>query len=92
MPKRTRRQGKKPDINELAHAIVDLATNEEEEQSPKDEESPPEDSGKDPHAVALGRKGGKIGGKARAANMTPEERSEAARKAAIARWKKKRKK
>ncbi len=42
--------------------------------------------GKDPHAVALGRRGGKKGGKARAANMTPEQRSEAARKAARARW------
>lgn len=42
--------------------------------------------GKDPHAVALGRRGGKKGGKARAANMTPKERSEAARKAARARW------
>ena len=37
-------------------------------------------------AVALGRLGGKKGGKARAANMTPEERQESARKAAQARW------
>lgn len=42
--------------------------------------------GKNPHAVALGRKGGKKGGAARAANLTPEERSEAARKAVRARW------
>jgi hypothetical protein len=33
-----------------------------------------------------GAKGGKIGGTARAANMTPEQRSEAARKAVQARW------
>ena len=33
-------------------------------------------------------KGGLKGGKARAAKLTPEERSEAARKAATARWKK----
>jgi len=44
---------------------------------------------KDPDAVALGRKGGLKGGKARAANMTLEERSEASRKAANARWGKK---
>jgi hypothetical protein len=44
------------------------------------------DQGKDPAAVALGRKGGLKGGKARAAKMTPEQRSEAARKAAAARW------
>ena len=37
-------------------------------------------------AVALGRLGGKKGGTARAANMTPEERSESARKAVQARW------
>jgi hypothetical protein len=37
----------------------------------------------------LGRKGGKLGGTARAANMTPEQRSEAARKAVQARWAKK---
>jgi len=38
----------------------------------------------------LGRLGGAKGGKARAANMTKKERSEAARKAANARWAKKR--
>ena len=42
---------------------------------------------KDPSAVALGRKGGLKGGKARAAKLTPERRSEIARKAAAARWK-----
>jgi hypothetical protein len=49
---------------------------------------PPYDptEGKDPAAVALGRKGGLKGGKARAESMTPEQRSEAARKAAEARW------
>ena len=40
-------------------------------------------------ARLLGRLGGAKGGKARAANMTPEERSESARKAAKARWAKK---
>jgi hypothetical protein len=37
----------------------------------------------------LGRKGGKKGGAARAAAMTPEQRSESARKAVTARWAKK---
>jgi hypothetical protein len=46
---------------------------------------------KNPAAVALGRKGGKKGGPARAAGMTPEERSESARKAVLARWAKKKK-
>lgn len=43
---------------------------------------------KNPHAVALGRKGGLVGGKARAKAMTAEARSEAAKKAATMRWKK----
>jgi hypothetical protein len=41
-------------------------------------------------ARKLGRRGGLKGGPARAAKMTPEERSEAARKAVKARWAKKR--
>jgi hypothetical protein len=43
---------------------------------------------KNPAAVALGRLGASKGGKARAANMTPEQRSESARKAVNARWEK----
>jgi hypothetical protein len=36
--------------------------------------------------VKMGRKGGKIGGKKRVANQTPEQRSASARKAVQARW------
>ncbi len=43
---------------------------------------------KNPHAVALGRKGGKKGGLARAKALSPERRSEIARLAVQARWKK----
>jgi hypothetical protein len=78
MPERSR---KRPtDVNELAKHLVDEATAEAEPFDP--------DAGKDPAAVALGRKGGLKGGKARAAKMTPEERREAAKKAAAARWQK----
>ena len=73
MPKRSR---KPADLNRLAASIVDEATSDE----------PAPDDGKDPAAVALGRKGGKKGGKARAERMSAEERSEAAKKAAKARW------
>lgn len=75
MPNRSRRPR---DVNALARQLVDEATGEAPPFDP--------DAGKDPAAVALGRKGGLKGGKARAAKMTPEERSEAARKAAEARW------
>jgi hypothetical protein len=80
MPNRSSK--KRLDLNELAAQIVGEATDE----CPPVEEVPPADEGKDPAAVALGRKGGLKGGKARAAKMTPEERSEAAKKAARARW------
>ncbi len=76
MPKRS---SKPRDLNRLAAAIVDQATDED-----KPEQSA--DHGKDPAAVELGRRGGLKGGKARAAKLTPEQRSEAARKAARARW------
>ena len=48
------------------------------------------DSGKNPVAVALGKpgaaKGASKGGLARARNLSPEQRSAVARKAANARW------
>ena len=73
------RSSKRPhDVNELAKQLVGEATGEEPKYDPNE--------GKDPAAVALGRKGGLKGGKARAARMTPEERSAAARRAAAARW------
>jgi hypothetical protein len=79
MPERSR---KRPtDVNELAKQIVDEATGEAVPVDP--------DAGKDPAAVALGRKGGLKGGRARAAKLTPEERAESARRAARARWAKK---
>lgn len=53
---------------------------------------PPQTSvtdGKNPAAVALGRLGGKKGGKARAEKLTAKHRREIAKKAAEARWRKK---
>lgn len=72
MPKRLRKRPTDP--NALAHSIL------------QDVIALTEKPVKDPAAVALGRKGGKVGGKRRAANMTAAERSEAAKKAANARW------
>jgi len=76
MPDRSRKRPRDP--NELAKRLVDEATGEQPKYDP--------DEGKDPAAVALGRKGGLKGGKARAAKMTPEQRTEAARRAARAQW------
>lgn len=47
---------------------------------------------KNPAAVALGRLGGLRGGPALAAKLTPAQRKASARKAALARWSKMRKK
>jgi hypothetical protein len=41
---------------------------------------------KNPHAVALGKRGGSKGGRLRAEKLSPEKRSEIARKAVLARW------
>ena len=45
---------------------------------------------KNPAAVALGRLGGLKGGEARARKLSPTERKAIARKAALARWKNRR--
>jgi hypothetical protein len=46
----------------------------------------PRPAQKNAAAVSLGRLGGLKGGKARAAKLSPEQRSEIARRAAAARW------
>jgi hypothetical protein len=74
MPKRISKKLK--DSNQIAASVVALATEE-------------------PHIdrntlsavmAAMGRKGGRIGGKRRLETMTPAKRKAAARKAAKARW------
>ena len=77
MPDRSRKRPR--DLNALAASIVRDSTDEDKTDEPVDE-------GKDPAAVALGRKGGLKGGKARAAKLTPEQRSGIAREAARKRW------
>jgi hypothetical protein len=70
-PKRPR------DPNQLAKAIIDIATGEKTDRDPT-----PEEQGKDPAAVAMGKKGGK----ARADSLTAERRTEIAKRAAVRRW------
>lgn len=83
MPEHSSKKPKRPrDLSLLAKKIVDLATEGEPE-------TPPFEDTRNPHAVALGRLGGAKGGKARAEKLTPEQRKEIARKAAKARWEKK---
>lgn len=76
MPKTPKRPR---DPNQLAHLIAAIATGEIDEAKTED--------GKNPAAVALGRKGGLKGGKARANALSSDERKAIAQKAAAARWK-----
>jgi hypothetical protein len=79
----TAKRLKRPrDPVQLGKLIGDILTGQVEDRAPT-----PEEQGKDPAAVALGRKGGLKGGKARAAKMTPAQRKKSAQKAATARWK-----
>lgn len=72
-PKRPR------DPNQLGKLIVDLSVGDAD-----DSKNMPDDSGKDPAAVALGKKGGK----ARASTLSKKRKVEIAKKAAKARWSK----
>jgi hypothetical protein len=77
MPKRNK-QSKQPDINQLAHRLVAESTDEQL----------PTKAQVSLLMSALGRKGGKIGGKRRLETMSSAERKAIAVKAARARWKK----
>jgi len=84
MQKRSRKKKRTDDINEMAHQLVARSTGENRQDSSNLRRS----------AISLfmaemGRKGGKKGGKARAAKMTPEQRSQSASEASRARWDKK---
>lgn len=76
MPTGPRGQKRPADVIGNAVRVMRIATGEEVEEL--------DDDGKDPAAKALGAKGGKK----RSENMTPERRTEIARKAAEKRWRK----
>jgi hypothetical protein len=86
MPKRSSKQGRLPDPNQLAFRIVQGITGGAR---PVQDAEPLADK-KNPAAVALGKLGGAKGGKARAASLSKKRRSEIAKKAAKSRWSKKR--
>ena len=72
MPKRSRKEPGDSNLN--AARIAAIATGQEPPKPAKPVKPP------------AGRKGGKVGGKARAASLTAEERRAIAVKAARARW------
>ncbi len=71
------------EVNQLAHELVRLSTD-----TPEATEKMQEPTKTDISRVmaALGRRGGKIGGKRRMAKLSEKERSDLAYKAAQARW------
>jgi hypothetical protein len=72
MPTGPKGQKRPADAIGLAVRVARIATGEESDDLP----------------LASASKGGKVGGKARAKALTPQQRSEIARVAAEARWKK----
>lgn len=75
MPRGPRGEKRPADVIGMSVKVMRIATGEETEELPE--------PGKE-----YARKGGLIGGKARAKALTPKQRAEIARLAAEARWKK----
>jgi hypothetical protein len=72
-----KRRVPRPDVNQVAHWIVAQTTSGVMPASPE----------KNPHAVELGKLGGRKGGLARRNALSATRRSEIASKAARTRWK-----
>ncbi len=85
MPKRIKHRSLPTDVNELAHHLVEVSTQENGGSIP-----PPTKAQISQLMAAMGRKGGKIGGKRRLETMTAKERRQVAQKAAKARWRERR--
>jgi hypothetical protein len=83
MPSRSSKP-KDHDFTTVARRVVEKAISEKLSGEPLDDPN----AGKNPAAVALGKLGGAKGGRARAKALTRAQRSEIARIAAEARWKK----
>lgn len=67
---------------QLGKLIGDILTGQVQDHAPTQSDDPT----KDQAAVALGRKGGLKGGRARADSLSPEERQKIAQAAAKKRW------
>jgi hypothetical protein len=76
------RSSKDHDFTTIARRAVEQTIGERLDGSPL----PDPHAGKNPAAVALGKLGGAKGGAARAAALSPKQRSAIAKKAAAARW------
>jgi hypothetical protein len=83
MPKGSSKRPKREDSSQAARRVVDTVIERSEADAEPEIEITPEMRAA---AAAFGRIGGRIGGPARAASLTPKKRSAIAKKAAAARW------
>lgn len=84
MPKRLKKDARPKDVSQLAHHLVRIST-EGNDDEPVDE-APKPPKGLSAYMAALGRKGGQVSGNRRMKNLTTEQRQEIALKAARTRW------
>jgi hypothetical protein len=84
MPKRIKHPKRPSDVNQIAHCLVEQST-AQPEASPQ---PPTVTAGVSEYMAAIGRKGGKIGGKRRLSTLTKKGRHDIASAAAKARWQK----
>ncbi len=82
MPKPIKQSQRPQDLNQLAHHLVRLSTQEAGDST----EPPPTSTQISMLMAELGRKGGKVGGKRRLQTMTAKERRRIAKRAAKVRW------
>lgn len=83
MPNRNKHKERPKDINQLAHYLVEVSTQNDASIAL------PTQAQVSALMAELGRRGGKIGGKRRLETMTAKDRSAVAKRAALARWSKK---
>jgi hypothetical protein len=76
------RSSKEHDFTMTARKVVEQAIGEHLDGTPLKDPN----TGKNPHAVALGKLGGQKGGRARAEKLSPTKRRSIAKKAALTRW------
>jgi hypothetical protein len=77
---------KTPDPASFAFGVMQHVVEATGDKRDEPQLAPDQEAGKDPNAVALGRKGGLKGGPARARKLGKKKLREAAKKAAAARW------
>ena len=85
MPKRLKKDARPKDVNQLAHHLVRLSTEGDDDQF-RDVPEPKPPSGLSAYMSALGKRGGTVSGARRMASLSHEQRKAIATNAAKVRW------